>query len=100
MSSPCLPFMKKAECHDCHKLITKGYTLVYKDEGETITIYKCKECYDKSQELFNFRPCEVYSRICGYLRPVKEWNKAKQLEYKNKKNYKLKYEIILSNKSK
>ena len=26
-------------------------------------------------------PCEVYSRVVGYLRPVKFWNKAKQQEW-------------------
>lgn len=25
--------------------------------------------------------CEVYSRVVGYLRPVKQWNKGKQQEY-------------------
>jgi len=27
------------------------------------------------------KPCEVYSRVVGYLRPVKQWNKGKQEEY-------------------
>jgi len=26
-------------------------------------------------------PCEVYSRIVGYLRPVQNWNKGKQQEF-------------------
>lgn len=26
-------------------------------------------------------PCEVYSRIVGYLRPVQAWNKGKQQEF-------------------
>ena len=26
-------------------------------------------------------PCEVYTRIVGYFRPVKEWNPGKQEEY-------------------
>jgi len=26
-------------------------------------------------------PCEVYSRVVGYLRPVNQWNKGKQQEY-------------------
>jgi len=26
-------------------------------------------------------PCEVYSRIVGYLRPVQNWNVAKQGEF-------------------
>lgn len=27
-------------------------------------------------------PCEVYSRVVGFFRPVKDWNKGKQEEYK------------------
>lgn len=26
-------------------------------------------------------PCEVYSRIVGYLRPVSAWNEGKRQEY-------------------
>jgi ribonucleoside-triphosphate reductase (formate) len=26
-------------------------------------------------------PCEVYSRVVGYLRPVKQWNQGKQAEF-------------------
>ena len=25
--------------------------------------------------------CEIYSRVVGYLRPVNQWNKGKQLEF-------------------
>ena len=28
------------------------------------------------------QPCEVYSRIVGYLRPIDQWNKGKQEEFK------------------
>ena len=34
-----------------------------------------------------FEPCEVYSRIVGYLRPVKQWNKGKQEEYQLRQEY-------------
>jgi ribonucleoside-triphosphate reductase len=30
-------------------------------------------------------PCEVYSRVVGYLRPVKQWNKGKQEEFDSRK---------------
>ena len=33
--------------------------------------------------------CEVYSRVVGYLRPVKQWNDAKQSEYYNRKTFKV-----------
>ena len=32
-------------------------------------------------------PCEVYSRVVGYLRPVAQWNQAKQDEFAARVNY-------------
>jgi anaerobic ribonucleoside-triphosphate reductase len=32
-------------------------------------------------------PCEVYSRVVGYLRPVKQWNKGKQEEFAMRRVY-------------
>ena len=31
---------------------------------------------------------EVYSRVVGYFRPVSRWNKGKQEEYRDRKEYK------------
>lgn len=31
---------------------------------------------------------EIYSRITGYLRPIKQWNDAKQEEFKDRKTFK------------
>jgi len=31
--------------------------------------------------------CEVYSRVVGYLRPVGQWNDAKQAEFSDRKMY-------------
>lgn len=36
------------------------------------------------------QPCEVYSRIVGYLRPLTQWNAGKQTEYKERKEFKIK----------
>ncbi len=36
------------------------------------------------------QPCEVYSRIVGYLRPVQQFNTGKQQEFKERKEYKSK----------
>ena len=33
--------------------------------------------------------CEVYSRVVGYLRPVKQWNNGKKEEFKQRKLYKV-----------
>ena len=32
-------------------------------------------------------PCEVYSRIVGYLRPVRDWNAGKQQEFTERATY-------------
>ncbi len=42
--------------------------------------FECPKCAVK-------QPCEVYSRIVGYLRPVQEWNKGKQQEFKERKEF-------------
>lgn len=34
--------------------------------------------------------CEVFSRVCGYFRPVVNWNKGKQEEFKDRKVYEVK----------
>jgi len=34
-------------------------------------------------------PCEVYSRVVGYFRPVQHWNPGKQQEFKERKTIKL-----------
>jgi len=46
-------------------------------KGEQI---KCPTCADD---------CEVYSRVVGYLRPVKQWNKGKQEEYDSRQVFRL-----------
>jgi ribonucleoside-triphosphate reductase len=33
------------------------------------------------------RPTEVYSRVVGYHRPVKNWNKGKQAEFRERKAF-------------
>lgn len=29
--------------------------------------------------------CEIFSRVCGYFRPVSNWNKGKREEFKERK---------------
>jgi len=31
------------------------------------------------------QPCEIYSRVVGYIRPVNSWNPGKQAEYADRK---------------
>jgi len=35
------------------------------------------------------QPCEVYSRVVGYIRPVQQWHVGKREEYDNRKVFKL-----------
>lgn len=32
--------------------------------------------------------CEVYSRVCGYLRPTSQWNEGKIAEFKDRLDFK------------
>jgi ribonucleoside-triphosphate reductase len=34
--------------------------------------------------------CEVYSRVVGYMRPVKQWNLGKQQEFSDRKLFDMK----------
>ena len=34
-------------------------------------------------------PCEVYSRIVGYVRPVRNWNKGKKQEFTERQTYRV-----------
>ena len=36
------------------------------------------------------QPCEVYSRIVGFLRPVQQWNEGKREEFKERKMFNVK----------
>ena len=41
-----------------------------------------------STEQKNFKiTTEIYSRVAGYFRPLKQWNRGKQEEFKERKNY-------------
>ncbi|MEM4618918.1 MAG: anaerobic ribonucleoside-triphosphate reductase [Desulfurococcaceae archaeon] len=31
-------------------------------------------------------PCEVYSRVVGYYRPVSSWNDGKRMEFEERKS--------------
>ena len=44
------------------------------------------------------QPCEVYSRIVGYLRPVNQWNEGKRREFKERKEFKVKKNQLAASK--
>ena len=31
--------------------------------------------------------CEIYSRVTGYMRPIRSWNRGKREEFKDRKAY-------------
>ena len=31
--------------------------------------------------------CEIYSRVVGYMRPIKQWNLGKRQEFKDRKTF-------------
>jgi len=33
------------------------------------------------------QPCEIWSRVVGYIRPIRQWNKGKLKEFKDRKTF-------------
>ncbi len=71
------------------KKISENFKLPYYTLSPTYSI--CPEHGYIAGEHFTCPECgkdaEVYSRITGYYRPVKNWNKGKEEEYKERKVY-------------
>ena len=90
-----LPDWKAAE--NLVRKIAENYKLPYytisptysicKDHGYlTVEVYICPECGEAT---------EVYSRITGYYRPIKNWNDGKAQEFKDRKVYDLNHSPLL-----
>lgn len=47
---------------------------------------KIKQLKEEMQNVHG-TPCEVYSRVVGYLRPVQSYNKGKRTEYHMRKKF-------------
>ena len=60
----------------------------FKMDGATQQ-YERDTPYERELEPTNRVKCEVWSRIVGYLRPVKDWNEGKVEEFKDRKPFKL-----------
>ena len=100
---PILEFQGK--CHDCKKKVSVEIEM--KDDGKMLVrggalytpddttiqqdkkFVKCDKCYKEDPMLSNFRECEIFSRVVGYLRPTRQWNKGKKAEFRARKNYKV-----------
>lgn len=81
------------------KTIAENYSLPYYTITPTFSI--CPEHgYNAGEHEFcpkcmvekKTTPCEVYSRVVGYLRPVNQWNKGKQQEFHDRKMFRLSIE--------
>ena len=93
----------KGFCHDCKKpvmvladlkdkIVISGGAVYNAGKPEKKLYLKCEECYNRDPTLRKFQPTEVYSRVVGYLRPVKQWNVGKVSEFEQRINYKLEVE--------
>jgi anaerobic ribonucleoside-triphosphate reductase len=40
--------------------------------------------------------CEIYSRVVGYIRPVNQWNKGKQQEFRDRTTFDLREKILVT----
>lgn len=89
-------------CHDCGTKVEITATLredgaievagdgsVYKIKTglKMRYFFKCKSCFKKNKTLHDFRECEVFSRVVGYLRPVSSWNRGKLAEWNVRKEF-------------
>ncbi len=86
--------LKNGTCYDCGSelevkegKIKDGALLIYEDGADKAAILKCDSCYEKNPSLENYKKCEVYSRIVGYLRPVQNWNDGKKQEFSERATF-------------
>ena len=101
-----LEFMGK--CHDCKKevnviaqlvtdndIVIEGGAVYQPNPNEEEFFLKCDDCFQKDSVLRNYKLIDVYSRVVGYMRPVGNWNEAKQQEFKKRQNYKVMEQVFV-----
>ena len=87
-------------CHDCKSNCTVSATAledgihieggsVYDPYGDDRYYVKCNECFETDPMLRHYQDCEVYARVVGYLRPIKQFNEAKYAEFHDRVNFKI-----------
>lgn len=71
--------------------ICEQYRLPYFTFSPTFSVCHTHGYLDGEQELCPecHSTCEIFSRVVGYLRPVKQWNKGKQHEFKMRKVFRV-----------
>ena len=86
-------------CWDCKKEICinedfmpyydeRGDCTIETPEGPKQAFVKCRACHTQDP-LLHFQECEIYSRVVGYIRPIKQWNPGKRQEWADRKTYKV-----------
>jgi len=87
--------VSKLVCFDCKQEIctSEDFMPYYRQGGDCEidgkpAFVKCVACHKKDPAL-HYQPCEVYSRVVGYIRPVEQWNRGKKAEWKDRVVYKV-----------
>lgn len=73
------------------KKIVNGFRLPYLTLSPTFSVCQSHGYLIGEQERCSIcnKETEVYSRVVGYLRPVKQWNNGKQAEFSMRKTFKV-----------
>lgn len=72
-------------CFNCKTELKEGAEYMsYKD----VDFVKCRKCHEEDPVLRNFRETEIYSRPCGYIRPIKNFNPGKLQEFHDRVEFK------------
>lgn len=94
----------RGKCHDCQKpvkieaeaeldgkLEIRGGALypIFHEARDCELFFKCEECFDRKPILADYQETEVFSRVVGYLRPIKQWNPGKASEFRDRKVFDL-----------
>ena len=91
---PCIDIFGK--CQSCKKevnitIFKKGLEIfgnggMIKGNND-VPLFKCSECLERDGGMISRTRPEVFSRVCGYLRPVQNFNPGKKAEWAVRKNY-------------
>jgi ribonucleoside-triphosphate reductase len=73
------------------KKIATNYRLPYFTLTPTFSVCPSDGYLNGKQEICPHcqKETEVYSRVVGYFRPIKQWNKGKQAEFGLRKSFKI-----------
>jgi ribonucleoside-triphosphate reductase len=83
--------------------VAENYTLPYYTITPTFSVcpdhgyisgehHMCPRCQAEKKST----ECEVYSRVVGYIRPVNQWNKGKQQEFRDRRTFDMKEKLVVA----